>query len=346
MKKRHLLSVTGVILALLFAGCEGKAELPESASNPAKQSDQQAVSSKEPQEDEKKTTEWEKISVKNNMAFKGIVTDGKIHVGYSQTFIAYSNDGLEWEVALQGDELFLNTISYGNGMFFASSGYETYYQSKDGKTWTGYDVSAISYNQTYTGVYAEGKYVSINEGGYVVTSSDGIHWEKYHSKADPDDGIYLEDTAGYGAIITDIIYENGKYIAGVYDCCIFVGNGLDDWSIAVFEDNPYEIVWDIKTIGNKAVCAGLAELTVIDLDTMKPVKSNAEEGYYLSLEKYDGKLIAFKAIGEVLISSDGVTWDVLFEKPGNYLDFYSAAIIDDMIIMYSDDGQAYYREIR
>ncbi|MBN2853133.1 MAG: hypothetical protein JXQ23_10405, partial [Clostridia bacterium] len=334
MKNKYLLLIAGALLTIALVSC-GDKEVKQAVTEPSDQQvSQSAVPSANPSDqplEVKDDGKWEHKAVKDNMAIKAIVTDGNVYVGYSQEFIAYSYNGLDWEVALKGEELFLNTIMYGNGTFFASAGHETYYQSNDGINWTSYDVSSISYNQTYTGVYAEGKFVSIDEGGHVVTSADGIHWEKYHSKDNPDDDIYLEDVAGYDAVITDIIYENGRYIAGVYDSCIFVSNGLDHWDMAVFEDNPYEIVWDIKTIGNKAVCAGLAQLTVIDLDTLKPVKSNAEEGYYLSLEKYEGKLIAFKAIGEVLVSADGITWNVLFEKPADYMDFYSATIIGDMI---------------
>lgn len=366
MKRGYLLLIFGLVLTLMFAGCEGEEALLKVSNNqttksadqqvvtaePTKQADQQAVSSNLPQESEKEATnsekeitEWEKLDVKNSMVFKGIVSNGNLYVGYSPTSIAYSYDGLEWEVALQGEELQLISIMYGDGVFFASSGSKTYYQSKDGMSWTSYDVSDISYNQTYTSVFAEGKYVSLNDGGYVVTAQDGIHWEKYQGTSKFGDGIYLADSDDWPVGIINIIYENGKYLAGLFDSSIVVGNGLDDWKLLVFEDDPYDVVLDIETFENKIICAGITALTVIDMDSMLQIKTDAEDDYFIALEKYDGKIIAFKESGEVLISSDGVSWSILFERPGNYLEFKSATLLHDMVILYSDDGKAYYRKV-
>jgi len=124
--------------------------------------------------------------------------------------ILLSSNGIDWISSYPPVTCYsLSGIAFGNGKYVVA-GYEgLIFTSYDGVTWNKQVTDTKNY---LTGItYGDGKFIAVGEnnnceiecsGGWISRSSDGIHWNS----------MPLTDF-----VLTDIIYDNGEFIAGGYN---------------------------------------------------------------------------------------------------------------------------------
>lgn len=156
--------------------------------------------------------------------------------------IAYSNDGLTWNLATVPFTAPWNCITYGNGMFVALGATRSIY-SYNGKDW--YIGTTFTTTKTWRSVTFDGtKFVAIvadRNDTMFAKSTDGITWTLYSTTGVPtdsyrysihfDSGIFvltgqkyiMRSTDGVNwstmnsPVISESIYADGKWVAVGYE---------------------------------------------------------------------------------------------------------------------------------
>ncbi|MDR0443629.1 MAG: hypothetical protein LBH44_09505 [Treponema sp.] len=175
--------------------------------------------------------------------------NGKFVAIGGQNKIAYTTDGLSWEMVSNPPSVYLQDIAYGGGKFIAVgrkiNGDDTYgnavvASSEDGISWT--TVSPSLFGDSLDCIaYGGGKFVA--SGGATAYSSDGISWKQIIGK---------EEGSGYSGVhysgFKCIAYGNGKWMAIVDSSCIAYSSDGINWTPAF---NPPDIFGFLRaTYGN------------------------------------------------------------------------------------------------
>ncbi|MEQ9301793.1 MAG: MBG domain-containing protein, partial [Cyclobacteriaceae bacterium] len=198
--------------------------------------------------------------------------------------------GQDWEDATDTDISGTWSISaYGNGTYVAINNHNTsFVYSTDGVNWT---EGQLDYSEWWDMAYADGKFVSVGESGYVMTSADGIDWS-------------YQAVSGYWGGIT---YGEGRYVAVGYYEAMTSTDGINwtelnsipgaDWYsvaygngvfVAVSPDSPYLMTSE----------DGIAWTAVSDF----VVQSDP-----LDIAFGNGRFVAF-GNNDVYSSTDGLQW--------------------------------------
>jgi hypothetical protein len=128
--------------------------------------------------------------------------------------IQQSTDGDTWtSVSIQGRPDF-GGIAYGNGVFvvFCYTNSANIRTTTDGSSWTTHQFS----EDIHDIIFENGLFVTVGSGGVIRTSPDGNTWT-------------IRDS-GVENNLTNITYQNGKFVVCGYECILESQDGIE-WSI-------------------------------------------------------------------------------------------------------------------
>ena len=233
--------------------------------------------------------------------------------------ILTSTDGITWTQQVSPTTQNLNAVAYGNGLYVAVGDNGIIMTSTDGITWTeqtsptttrrdviyanGLFVDGITWTEqtspTTTNwlvdgrdvIYANGLFVAVGTGG-IVTSTDGINWEKRYVPL------------GY---IMAVTYANGLFVTVTnFDGILTSPDGIT-WT-KVFDDPGLELYG--ITYGNGLfVAVGIHGQIYTSPDGTNWTKQvSPVTSYILSVTYANGMFTAVGYNGVVLTSPDGINW--------------------------------------
>ena len=297
----------------------------------------------------------------------------------SQSFIGTSTDGISWNEFSPvnfSQTLTAHAITYNDGLYIASvstsiysttdfSSWNQVYQtvtstsatirvayvdgsylfwgtgnrigtSTDGQSWyeVGFNASGATINNMY---YADGKYVAVGTNGIIRSSTDGFIWNTPSSNLE-----------SYRTIL-DVTYDGTQFVAYAEGnttlglSTILVSTDADTWtqvgdanttystgtiSSALYHNNTHLIVADTQV--------GLSN----NLTDWQITGSNTA-GTFVSIDFINNEFVATNNRGDLLTSSDSVSWTKRIDKA-----FYSAldnstAIITSVV--YGSNTYILYR---
>ena len=117
--------------------------------------------------------------------------------GYTGSSILTSPDGIEWAIRYSDPNVYLNGVTYGNGIFVAARGNGTTLTSTDGTEWT---VINSGITDSLNGItFGNGTFVVVSSFGGIYTSPDGASWTPRGS--------------GTSQPLYDIAYGDGAFVA-------------------------------------------------------------------------------------------------------------------------------------
>ena len=232
--------------------------------------------------------------------------DGKF-VAAGKGIIYYSEDGINWTVAIDLDGRRVENIVYGDGKFVAVSStdtfeYKTHYSS-DGINWFTKNIVGIDAHVGFTDiVYGNNMFVGIsNDKGLIYYSEDGIKWGEINYE-----NITRCDSITYG---------NGRFVVNGYTYIDknlvpfsrYSEDGIE-WSKA-FDIGDYRISNVVYGDG-KFVGVGFDGNTYYSIDGTKWTDGdNAGRDNLISIAYGNGLYLALNVNGAIYESSNGVYWD-------------------------------------
>jgi hypothetical protein len=199
-----------------------------------------------------------------------------------------SADGLDWRK--ETSTPVLANLVYGNGMWLGTDGNGRSYRSEDLVSWTGsWSFPNFPLSRDQRGIaFGNGRFVIA--GGYHEqgggTSSSVIEWST-------DGAVWLtgttEDEDGMWGVQTDVAFANGCFVA--------VGASTQDVGYRSLRRSTDGTVWTRGTINFPHTVAG----------------------YLTGVAGRDGKpFVAVSTSGEILISPDGLAWELAADEPREY----------------------------
>lgn len=262
--------------------------------------------------------------------------------------IAKNDDGIldsvEWT---EGENLILDNITYGNGVWVGSVYNEMYY-SNDGMSWT---VSSSSPTETVADIcYANNIFVASTKGDGIYYSNNGMNWTKgtgFKLKGYYEDIVYADNkwVVGGGGdedlffAYTDMVYStnginwqvspdawsdfwcdcleyaNGKWVMGSYEYgTIYSSDGLA-WEMSNL--NAYG-VHSICYGNNIWVAATWSEGTWYSSDGENWTRSNISVNYVNAVGYGNGMFIACCEDAGLYYSTDAINWQSCSGISKNY----------------------------
>ncbi|WP_461255666.1 hypothetical protein [Treponema sp. R80B11-R83G3] len=208
--------------------------------------------------------------------------------------LAYSSDGVTWQVVTNSPLEGISKIAFGGGKFVAGGKGKLAYSS-DGTTWAAVDVSDENKFGTISSIkvfYCNDTFIAVGSSNQWATSTDGVTWD--FSLSAPS-GVAVSAIA-YG---NDTLVAGGGYFAGESEA----NKGK---KIAYSSDNGE--TW-----------------TRVDVGSIFLTDSNN----ILSIIFGNGKFVATMMSGKMATSTDGITWTAVTNYPLSTLTSPLASIIYD-----------------
>jgi hypothetical protein len=343
MKKRFYLIMLGLVLGLIFSGCE---KLPDSVEHP----------SAEPNElrSMMKTTQPGSVALDMCISFDSetethifslAVYDGKLYAGTYPGGNIYVFDGNTWSLAFDTEtESHVWSLAVYENKLYAGTEPGGLVYEYDGTDWSlSFDSPewhinclAVYDGKLYAGTYSEGKI-------YVY---DGTSWslatDVFTILADP--GITYID---YDSHVFSLAEYNGRLYAGAeahsasgpYGAVILVYDGLT-WSIAYHADEDQ--IRCMAVYDDKLYAGGYPAGIIYDFDgTSWGISFDSpEEMVIYSLAVHNDNLYAGTAIFGEIYGFDGSQWIAVFDSPEREV-LSLASYMGNLYAGTSEDGRIY-----
>jgi hypothetical protein len=202
--------------------------------------------------------------------------------------VAYSEDGINWELSSMPVSSGWVSIAYGNGKFVSLT------DSSDGSYVAAYSEDGINWTQTtlpvgggwFSVTYGNGKFIAGNEFTGIIYSNDGINWIEATLPLSANWGpvAYGEQTVltstpldvtlslkisrtgnAYNAITIDLIYNSGVEATYIYSCVYNKETDTADDTLSKFviTTHPKGFV-SKEEVSSDAAMKLLYELGIID----------------------------------------------------------------------------------
>jgi hypothetical protein len=240
----------------------------------------------------------------------------------------YSPDGINWVEQDLDYNNYLHAVTVGKTKFAAVGAFGSIFTSGDGIHW---DLRTRGTMENLEGVtYGRGLYVSVGDSGTILTSRGGKVWRPRQS--------------GTANNLNYVAYLNGLYIAvGDMGTILTSANGIH-WQV---RDSGMENDLNSVAYGNSLFVAVGAYAIVTSGDGVNWEAVPGPPPVYLNGVAFGGS--QFVAVGSeesILLSPDGVSWQVVFQGGGwDEQDFYDVIYGGDRFVavqagsmMISEDG--------
>ena len=212
------------------------------------------------------------------------------------TTMAYSTDGISWNIGNMPSEQQWCSVCYGNGKFVAISyANNKYAYSTDGINWTGGSMPRDHYWCSVC--YGNGKYVAVaNNSNTMAYSTDGISWTK--------------GTMPSSQEWKSVYYGNGKYVAvaGNTNIMAYSTDGIS-WTEGNMPSSQYW--WSVCYGNGKYVAiAYKSDIMAYSTDGISWTEGNMpnNEDWY-SVCYGNGKFVAVAESTNIMAySTDGISW--------------------------------------
>ena len=224
---------------------------------------------------------WTMQPALNNIHVDDITYGNGLFVAIGAGAVLTSSDGVHWNQN-GGFDIQLNSIVYGNGRFVLM-GHNENYTSTDGMNWTPIPNHAPFTQTAAKLIFSNGIFVDFeSDGSQFATSQDGVNWQVQ------DTGLldtYKDNNIGVPTIsVAGLAYGNGMYVAvGMFDL-----GGVPQGTSPIIITSPDAVKWTMK---------------------MMPYTS-----YYpyniRQLTFGDGIFAAIDRDGDIMTSPDCITWTV------------------------------------
>lgn len=145
----------------------------------------------------------------------GTYGNGRFVLVDTAGYVYGSTDGASWsqqQLSLPGSVVDFRAVTFGAGVFVAV-GYSAgpsplLFSSSDGLTWTprAQDLTGFPSTRLVAVHYGGGRFVTIGEGGELLTSSDGVSWTL----------AYPRPVLSSVVFPSCLAYGNGEYVMGAY----------------------------------------------------------------------------------------------------------------------------------
>ncbi len=243
-----------------------------------------------------------------------------------------SPDGLNWTLRISHIHEGFESVNWNGSVYVAVGLVGTIYTSKDSVNWT--PVQSGTKDHLYD-ITNNGEIFVISAGADILTSPNGITWTKTPLSGGTDDilwdgkqfiatnhdgrvsaspdGISWTNISDTDAVLGDVIFNNGKYVAVGYTYG-YLSEDCINWT-------PYKLGMLPKRInsvcynGTTFVAAGTdgTILTSVDGNKWTPVES----GSYDDINDVVWNGETFTAVGDfltILMSSDGTNWTTVLKS--------------------------------
>jgi penicillin-binding protein-related factor A (putative recombinase) len=214
--------------------------------------------------------------------------------------VAWSHDGITWNLASSSESNHWRAITFGNGTFVAVSdnGTNRVMYSIDGITWA--TTSAATQDGWYDVTYGEGRFVAVGyydvAGKVMMYSDDGVTW---NSANEPNTNTYQAVTYGNGRFVA--VSTSGTNRVAYSD------DGITWTAVAAPENNS----WDGLTYANGRYVAvtfnGTSRVMYSDNGVNWTLASSSNQNGYLDVTYGNGRFVAagyFIANSNIIMYSD------------------------------------------
>lgn len=216
------------------------------------------------------------------------------------------------------------------------------YRSLDGINWTPFSIPIDTNFITRCVAPLNDQYVGINTNGYVTYSTDGeifadfLYSDGFGHRLPSIDKNYAFEPL-------DIKSINNRVYAYNYSNSIYVGTAIDQWTR--YDANGYDYSWfnDIAVMNNEIYVVGSKGVFTIEGDNLvATVNEYLTEDEYVSVLNYKDKLLFIRYDGQVVSTSDGISFEYIFKAEPSWIKTLNAFIADNMLVASKDDKTLYY----
>lgn len=253
--------------------------------------------------------------------------EGQFVVVGEEGAILTSPDAVVWTLRALRPGYILRDVVFSAGRYVAVGWWDTIVSSLDGIIWTYNTAGTGSHLQGVT--FANGQFVAVGYG-VAATSPDGVSWT-----------VQVLDQP---ISLNCVIWTGAGYFAAGAMCTATSVDGLH-WQITLLEEKYdfQDVLWDgqkfvaVGSLGNEPEGTSAIIMTSADGTTWH----TAHVGLYLSqymgvARRADGKYVVVGGMGEILASSDAVSWTTEFS--GTYRWFRNVRSFDNMAITIGEGG--------
>ena len=231
-------------------------------------------------------------------------------------FIATSDDAKRWTVRNSGQTQSLHSITYGKGRFVAVGLNGYFLTSTDGIKWTSFKTGSTYYQNSI--VFGNDRFLVVggdhaggdNYRGAILTSTDGLNWEKDTLPMDnPLDAVY-----GNNVFVVVGISFRSPQTTSFDSLMIITSTDCSNWSVvytAAFERLNAIAYGDSLFVG---VGDGGLIYTSIDGTAWIKRKNLEPPSNLRSIAYGNGTFLTVGLVGKVYYSRNGINWT------GNVLD--------------------------
>ncbi|MCX7747947.1 MAG: dockerin type I domain-containing protein [Clostridia bacterium] len=245
-----------------------------------------------------------------------------------------STDLIFWQQGIGGELNLIHDITFGD-KFVAVGDYGSVYYSKDGERWEGTGIKYDGVRKHLRSIiWANGKYITVGDGCTAV-SEDGINWTSmsinfylkdvaYNGKeyiAVGDNGIILSSVDGLnwekrfdqaGTYFRTVLWAGDQFITAGQGGIIYTSPDGIAWSAApsVCSDNLNDLIWD----GKKIICVGNNGTVLVgqksELGSITWDKINHELKNLNGIAWTGKNYVAAGPFNSGLYSNDGYNWEL------------------------------------
>ena len=243
---------------------------------------------------------------------------------YAQIWLS-DDDGANWSYySLPSQRAQDITYAEDLGLYVACGNNNTISTSPDGQSWTARTVPGSSSKYSITYSQAAGLFVCGGYSGTLVTSPDGINW--------------TSRTSGL-AFISASTYGNGVFVIGDFSGQIATSPDGITWTFrTTLADDVYELSYVSDWGLFVATCASGYIYT--SPDGMTWTSQTSPSTQYLTSHCYvDGKLLVGGSSGDILVSSNGTSWSIIFDSYSGWIT--GIGVSEDVILTTISTSQVW-----
>ncbi len=238
-------------------------------------------------------TEWTKTATNVTQLFPvEIVFGNGLFVVANDKVLKSSTDGTNWQVC-HTDTRDLNSVEFASSRFFAI-GSGTLRSSSDGADWQ--MLASVTSNTLNSIAYGGNTFVSVGNGGIIISSQDGVTWTKESIGADS------------WAFLNSITYGKELYVVVGLRYLLVSTDGRNWTNIATSEtDDLYSVAFG----KDRFAAVGMDGTVVGSADGYNWTKYPVPIQEHLnSLVFRNDMFVAVGRGGTIITSSDGENWTV------------------------------------
>ena len=286
--------------------------------------------------------DWQELDLSVSYELNALTYGSKAFVSVGKYGAIFStSDGENWTQTSKGVLYNFNSITAGNGTLVAAGG-SGLGASTDGVNWhnTNYDawLAGVAYgNNSFVAVgnaYSNGLPFSI-----ILTSSDGMTWEKTYSDPDP------WKINGFGTYLRGIAYGNEKFVAIARGKVLLSYDGKN-WNEMLVPFDLYGITY------GKDIFVAVGDQIVISEDGFTWTEIATPDVLLYSISYGNGLFIAvggnydffgyFPDYRGIYTSPDGLTWSKNITEDGPFINvsygYQSFVAVDGASLLLTGDG--------